>query len=361
MAFPLRAADLLALPARPTPVVKPAIPAAVDWFDPSDVRLLDGEFRNAMAKDVEYLIRLDPRRLLAWFQKYVGQFEGSDVFLGWERRGLGAAGAQWIAGHYLSVCAEMYRSTGDRRLLERVNYIVDELAKCQQTAGNAGLVTAERESKAWTEIAAGNVRRSGHLLNDSFVPWYGIHKVFAGLFDAYDFCGNAKAWQVLLRLTAYAPLLARYNFTQWKAANLIWFDADSLVLTPNYHVQHLFNTHLGDRNLPATIAFAAPPPAGVAAPVLGVSAARLDRDGTIILKIANPMENAVQARIVLDGVASPLRGQRALLVGPREAVNDSGNRTRLVPAVTPIEVPPSFAQEVPAMSVQVLTLTPVKS
>lgn len=201
MAFPLRAADLLALPARPTPVVKPAIPAAVDWFDPSDVRLLDGEFRNAMAKDVEYLIRLDPRRLLAWFQKYVGQFEGSDVFLGWERRGLGAAGAQWIAGHYLSACAEMYRSTGDRRLLERVNYIVDELAKCQQTAGNAGLVTAERESKAWTEIAAGNVRRSGHLLNDSFVPWYGIHKVFAGLFDAYDFCGNAKAWQVLLRLT----------------------------------------------------------------------------------------------------------------------------------------------------------------
>ena len=160
--------------------------------------------------------------------------------------------------------------------------------------------------------------------------------------------------QVLM--TAYARLLARYNFTQWKAANLIWFDADSLVLTPNYHVQRLFGTHLGDRNLPSTVAFATASSAGGAAPVLGVSAARLDRDGTVILKIANPMDTAVQARIVLDGTTSRLRGDRMLLAGPRDAVNDQDNRTRLAPVVTAIEVAPSFAQEVPAMSVQVLRL-----
>jgi hypothetical protein len=160
--------------------------------------------------------------------------------------------------------------------------------------------------------------------------------------------------QVLM--TAYAPLLARYNFTQWKAANLIWFDADSVVLTPNYHVQRLFGSHLGDRSLPSTVVFATPPAPGAVAPVLGVSAARLDRDGTVILKIANPMDTAVQARIVLDGMTSRLKGERALLAGPRDAVNDLDNRTRVSPMVTAIEVAPSFAQEVPAMSVQVLRL-----
>jgi alpha-L-arabinofuranosidase len=157
-------------------------------------------------------------------------------------------------------------------------------------------------------------------------------------------------------MTAYAPLLARYNFTQWKAANLIWFDADSVVLTPNYHVQRLFGTHLGDRSLPSTVVFALSPAPGAVAPVLGVSAARLDRDGTVILKIANPTDTAIQARIVLDGITSRLRGECTLLAGPRDAVNDLDNRTRVSPVVTAIEVAPAFVQAVPAMSVQVLRL-----
>src|SRR5690606_9779313 len=53
----------------------------------------------------------------------------------------------------------------------------------------------------------------------------------------------------LVTMTAYAPLFARYGDTQWTAANLIWFDDSSVVLTPNYHVQRMFSVNKGDRYL----------------------------------------------------------------------------------------------------------------
>ncbi len=53
----------------------------------------------------------------------------------------------------------------------------------------------------------------------------------------------------IVQMTAYAPLLARYGFTQWQAANLIWFDHKTVVRTPNYYVQQLFALNKGDRYL----------------------------------------------------------------------------------------------------------------
>jgi alpha-L-arabinofuranosidase len=53
----------------------------------------------------------------------------------------------------------------------------------------------------------------------------------------------------IVHMTAYAPLLARYRFTQWRDANLIWFDHKTVVRTPNYYVQQLFSLNKGDRFL----------------------------------------------------------------------------------------------------------------
>lgn len=55
----------------------------------------------------------------------------------------------------------------------------------------------------------------------------------------------------LVTMTAYAPLLAHYNFTQWTAADLIWFDHQQVVLTPSYHVQQMFSMHKGDYYVPS--------------------------------------------------------------------------------------------------------------
>ncbi len=64
----------------------------------------------------------------------------------------------------------------------------------------------------------------------------------------------------IVHMTAYAPLLARYGFTQWQAANLIWFDHKTVVRTPSYYVQQLFSLNKGDRYLKNDSSFHLNPP-----------------------------------------------------------------------------------------------------
>ncbi len=56
----------------------------------------------------------------------------------------------------------------------------------------------------------------------------------------------------VVRMASYAPMFAKYGNTQWTAANMIWFNNDDLVLTPNYHVQSLFMNNAGDYSLDTT-------------------------------------------------------------------------------------------------------------
>lgn len=49
----------------------------------------------------------------------------------------------------------------------------------------------------------------------------------------------------VVQLASYAPLFNRIGHGQWKP-DMIWFDAEKVVLTPNYYVQKLYANHLGD-------------------------------------------------------------------------------------------------------------------
>ncbi len=189
------------LPPRPIPAVKPAVKLEAEPFDLGDVRLLDSDFKQAMETDMAYLLNLDPNRLLSFAQKQAGLFTGTDLLLGWKDAKIGAEGADWTLGHYLSACSQMYRVTSDPRMLERVNLIVDELAKCQKAEGNEGLLASPIQKKAFEEVRKGDIRANGGTLNGAFVPFYGKHIMLAGLLDAYNLCGNAKARDILVAMT----------------------------------------------------------------------------------------------------------------------------------------------------------------
>lgn len=189
------------LPPRPAPAVKPAKELAAEPFDLGDVKLLAGPFKQAMETDMDYILNLDPNRLLSFMQKQAGLFTGTDLLLGWKGAIIGAEGADWTLGHYLSACAEMYRATRDPRMLERVNHIVDEMAKCQKAEGNEGLLASPGQKKAFEEVRKGDIRANGGTLNGSFVPFYGKHILLAGLLDAYNLCGNAKAREIFVTMT----------------------------------------------------------------------------------------------------------------------------------------------------------------
>ncbi len=169
-------------------------------FSPGDVRLLDGPFRHAQDLDAQYLLSLEPDRLLAWYRKEAGLEPKAPVYKGWESQGV----AGHSAGHYLSACAFMWQATGDERFCERTAHMVDELALCQKANGNGYVAAIPGGKKVFKKISRGEIESQGFDLNGSWVPWYTLHKLFAGLRDTHRLCGNEKALQIARGLADWA-------------------------------------------------------------------------------------------------------------------------------------------------------------
>ncbi len=162
-------------------------------FDLKNVRLTgDSPFTANMKRDQAYLLGLDPDRFLHTFRLTAGLPTSAEPYGGWEQPTGELRGH--IFGHYLSACALMYASTGDERFKQRVNYIVTELAKVQAAMPsqgyNAGFLSAYPE-EFFDRV---DQRRS------VWAPYYTLHKIVAGLLDAYQQAGNAQALEVLEQL-----------------------------------------------------------------------------------------------------------------------------------------------------------------
>lgn len=180
--------------------VTPNVPIKAHAFSLNDVRLLDGPFKKAMGLDAQYLLDLEPDRLLSRFREYAGLEPKGKIYGGWESRGVSGH----ILGHYLSACAMMYAASGDERFLDRVNYIVDELALCQQAHGNGYVGAIPDARRIFAEVAAGDIKPANFGLNGGWVPWYTLHKLCAGLVDAYRYCDSNKAKTIVTELADWA-------------------------------------------------------------------------------------------------------------------------------------------------------------
>ncbi len=167
-------------------------------FDLADVTLDEGPFLHAQRKTEAYLLSLQADRLLHNFRVNAGLKPRAPIYGGWESE------ATWAdinchghtLGHYLSACALAYRSTGDVRFKARTEYIARELAECQKAAGS-GLVCAFPDGPALV---------SAHLRGEKItgVPWYTLHKVYAGLRDATVLTDSETARAVLIRFADWA-------------------------------------------------------------------------------------------------------------------------------------------------------------
>ena len=175
-------------------------PPPVSVFDLSDVHLLEGPFRHAMEMDQAYILILKPDRLLSRCREYAGLPPRDSTYGGWEKEAL----SSHFVGHYLSACALQFRGTGDRRFLDRINYVVDQLAECQKANGNGYVSGIPDGERLFADVKAGKIRATGFALNGVWSPWYTIHKIMAGLRDAWLFAGNAKGREVLKGMADWA-------------------------------------------------------------------------------------------------------------------------------------------------------------
>jgi DUF1680 family protein len=176
--------------------VQPKIERKAWAFDLERVRLLDGPFKRAMDADARYMLSVDVDRLISRYRQFSGLEPKGKEYTGWES----ATISGHTLGHYLSAASMMYAATGDKRFLDRVNYIVEEIALCQKTKATGFVGGFPTQDKLWTEIAGGIIRTQAFDLNGVWVPWYTTHKLMAGLIDAYLVTGNQKAREILTKL-----------------------------------------------------------------------------------------------------------------------------------------------------------------
>ena len=178
------------------PPSRAQIPTRIESFPLSAVRLGPSQFLRNQQADISYLLGLDADRLLAPYLKGAGLPPRAENYTNWENTGLDGH----IGGHYLSALSYMYAATANPEIATRLDYFLSELRRAQQHRSDGYLGGVPNPDQIWNEIARGDIRAASFGLNDRWVPLYNIHKIYAGLRDAWLLAGRKDAREMLIRL-----------------------------------------------------------------------------------------------------------------------------------------------------------------
>jgi DUF1680 family protein len=167
-------------------------------FPMSQVRLLPRSvFHDALEWNRGYMARLAADRLLYTFRANAGLPVGPAKPLGgWEQPENGRRSSEvrgHFAGHFLSASALLYASTGDVDAKSKADYLVAEMARCQERLG--GTYLSAFPTTWWDRLASGQ---------RVWAPFYTIHKIMAGMLDMYRLAGNRQALRVLEGMATWA-------------------------------------------------------------------------------------------------------------------------------------------------------------
>lgn len=172
-----------------------------DEFPLGDVVLLDGPLARARDLNIATLLQYDCDRLLAPYRKEAGLEPKAPSYPNWD----GLDGH--IAGHYLSAMAMNAAATGNAECRARMEYMIGELQECVEANGRnhpgwgrdyvGGFPGSER---LWSTFKEGDFR----VYFAAWAPFYNLHKMYAGLRDAWVYCGNGQARALFLRFCDWA-------------------------------------------------------------------------------------------------------------------------------------------------------------
>jgi len=203
------------------------------------VRLLDhSAFSDNMARDIRYLKYLDCDRMLYNFRKTFGIPTDAEPIFGWDAPDGLLRGHS--TGHYLSALAIAYSASGDEELLRKLNYMITELHTLQKMAkGSAAAFTTvctpedcrqekwSSDPSVWGEGFLSAYSPDQFALLEQFTryaniwaPYYTLHKLIAGLVEAYDRTGNKEALETACGIGSWiydrlTPLSAEHRRKMW--------------------------------------------------------------------------------------------------------------------------------------------------
>ncbi len=170
-------------------------------FALKDVTLLDSPFKHARDLNIQTLLKYDVDRLIAPFRKEAGLPAKAALYPNWE----GLDGH--IGGHYLTALAMNYAATGNAECKRRMDYMIAELKICQEANvknnpdWGKGYVGGVPNSKViWSTLQKGDFK----AYRAAWVPWYNVHKLYAGLRDAWLYTENSDARSIFLGFCDWA-------------------------------------------------------------------------------------------------------------------------------------------------------------
>lgn len=172
--------------------IEPVIPVKAYAFDLQDVRLLDSRFKDNMDRDGKWLLAISSKRLLHSWRVNAGIASNAKPLGGWESLDCELRGH--IMGHVLSGLSLMYASTANAAYKNKADSLVSALAECQQALNQGGYLSAFPQHLIDRVIKGQGV----------WAPWYTLHKVMAGLTDAYLYTGNKEALEVVEKMSKWA-------------------------------------------------------------------------------------------------------------------------------------------------------------
>ena len=171
-----------------------------DEFPLGDVTLLDGPLKKARDLNIKTLLQYDCDRLLAPYLKEAGLTPKAKSYPNWD----GLDGH--VGGHYLTAMA-INAATGDKACRERMEYFISELQACADANaknhpewGKGYVGGVPGSDRIWSNYKKGDFG----AYSGAWVPYYNIHKMYAGLRDAWVYCGNEQAKQLFLGFCDWA-------------------------------------------------------------------------------------------------------------------------------------------------------------
>src|SRR5690606_1473542 len=186
------------------------IATAAAPFALADVRLDAGPFAHSQTLNRRYLAAHDIDRLLAPYRIEAGLPSPAPKYPNWESMGLDGH----TAGHYLSALAQQ-AAQGDDAMRQRLDAMVEALAECQRANGDGYLGGVPNGRVLWQRIGSGEFQAEAFSLEGAWVPFYNLHKLYAGLRDAWLMAGNATARELPVRFADWCEaLVANLDDTQ---------------------------------------------------------------------------------------------------------------------------------------------------
>ena len=171
-----------------------------DEFPLGDVTLLSGPLKKARDLNIKTLLQYDCDRLLAPYRKEAGLTPKAKAYPNWD----GLDGH--VGGHYLTAMA-INAATGSDECRQRMEYMISELQECADANvknhpewGRGYVGGMPGSDRLWSTFKKGDF---GTYFG-SWAPFYNLHKMYAGLRDAWVYCGNEQAEKLFLGFCDWA-------------------------------------------------------------------------------------------------------------------------------------------------------------